>query len=188
MDINYLVKQAKAGEQAAFSELYDHFVQKIFRYVRLKIQNRQEAEDILQELFVKAYKGLEALKLEDLNFSAWLYRIANNTVNDHFRKKYRTPEIFSIDESFDHPSGYSLEKEIVDRSDMEIAQLGLRQLPPLYKQVLELRFIQDFSLDEIARVIGKSNLSVRLIQFRALKKLQVILKNPSALLALKKIN
>src|SRR6266404_1605419 len=163
MDINVLVVKAKQGDSEAFGQLYDNFAQRIFRYVRLKVQNRQEAEDVLQEVFIKAHRGLEKLQMENLNFSAWLYRIASNTINDFFRKKYRTPEILGIDENFDIASHVSVEKEITIKSDVEMVRGAFDQLPPLYKQVLELRFIQEFSLDEIAKVLGKSNLSVRLL-------------------------
>lgn len=175
-DINKLVILAKQGDTQAFSQIYDQFIKKIFKFVRLKIQNQQEAEDVVQETFVKAYKGLPRLSMENLNFSAWLYRIASNTVNDYFRKKYRTPEIMSIDEKFDLADSYSLDKEVTQNSDMETVLKGFVMLSPLYKQVLELRFIQDFSLNEVAKILNKSNLSVRLIQFRALKKLHLILK------------
>src|SRR3989344_4603860 len=139
MDINTLVEKAKQGDTEAFGRIYDEFVRRIFKFVRQKIQNQQEAEDIVQETFVKAYKGLASLKTEDLNFSAWLYRIAGNTVNDHFMKKYRTPDTAAIDENFDLPDSYSLEKEAVLNSDLEIVRSCLGSLPPLYKQVLELR-------------------------------------------------
>jgi len=172
METNNLIALAKQGNTEAFGQIYDQFIRRIFKFVRLKIQNQQEAEDVVQETFVKAYKGLVSLKLENLNFSAWLYRIAANTINDHFRKKYRTPEITAIDETFDLPDSYSLQEEVAIHSDLEIVRDGLKILPPLYKQVLELRFLQDLSLDETAAIINKNNLSVRLIQFRALKKLR----------------
>lgn len=176
MDTNNLVEQAKTGNTQAFAEIYDQFVRRIFKFVRVKIQNQQEAEDIVQETFVKAYKGLANLKIQNLNFSAWLYRIAANTINDSFRKKYRTPEITAIDENFDLPDSYSLQEEVAMHSDLAIVRAALHKLPPLYRQVLELRFLQDLSLNETAAVIGKNNLSTRLIQFRALKKLKIIIK------------
>lgn len=61
-DIGKLVFEAKRGQAEAFGRLYDLFAQRIFRYIRLKIQSRQEAEDLLQDVFVKAYRGLPALK------------------------------------------------------------------------------------------------------------------------------
>jgi RNA polymerase sigma-70 factor (ECF subfamily) len=69
----------------------------------------------------------------------------------------------------------SVQKEVEVKSDMESLQKCLAQLPPLYKQVLELRYLQEFSLDEIAKILKKSNLSVRLLQYRALKKVKIIL-------------
>ena len=176
METNELVSLAKNGDSEAFGQIYELFAQRIFKYIRLKVQNREEAQDILQEVFIKAYRGLSALSLEDLKFSAWLYKIASNTINDHFRKKYRTPEISQIDENFDMPNGVSLQKEIELKSDVGIAKQAFVYLPPLYKQVLELRFIQDFSLNEVAAILKKSNLAIRLLQYRALKKVQIILK------------
>lgn len=177
MEINKLVAKAKDGNSEAFGLIYDDFAQRIFRYIRIKVQNRPEAEDILQEVFVKAYKGLQGLTMEDLNFSAWLYRIASNTINDHFRKKYRTPEILGIDEHFDIASKISVQKEAELHSDAELVKLALKELPEQYQQVLELRFIQDFNLSEIAQILKKSNLSVRLLQHRALKKIKIILNS-----------
>lgn len=174
---NELVKRAKQGDSEAFGRIYDLFAQRIFRYIRLKVQNQSEAEDMLQDVFVKAYRGLDRLKMEDLNFSAWLYRVAGNTINDYFRKKYRSPEPAALDETFDVPSSQSLQKDIEIGSEMETVRAAFGQLPDLYRQVLELRFIQEFSLEEIARILDKSNLSVRLLQFRALKKIKIILKD-----------
>lgn len=176
MEINELVKRAREGDNEAFGQIYDCYAQKIFRYIRLKIQNREEAEDALQEVFIKAFRGLNGLNMEKLNFPAWLYKIASNTVNDFFRKKYRAPEITPIDENFDPPSRVSLEKDFSVNWDWNLARASFSQLPEIYKQVLELRFIQGFSLTETADILKKSNLSIRLIQYRALKKVKIILE------------
>ncbi len=176
MEINQLVSKVKQGDSDAFGLIYDQFVQRIFRYIRLKIQDRQVAEDILQDVFLKAYQGIYKLKTEDLNFSAWLYRIASNTINDYFREKYRKPETLEIDENFDIAGCVSLQKELEIKFDIENAKKAFELLSPLHKQVLELRFIQEFSPEETAKILHKSNLAIRLIQFRALKKVQIILK------------
>lgn len=81
-----------------------------------------------------------------------------------------------MDEQFDIAGTVSVEREILGQSDAETMQAAFAQLPPLYKQVLELRFLQEFSLSEVAKILDKSNLAVRLIQFRALKKVRLILK------------
>jgi RNA polymerase sigma-70 factor (ECF subfamily) len=177
MEINEYVIQAQGGNVAAFEELYHSFSQKIFFYIRKKIQNREEAEDILQEVFIKSYRGLKSLRPGEINFSAWLYKIASNTINDHFRKKYRCPEVVSIDENFDLPDKHCLFKEIVTRSDLEGARENLNKLPELHKNVIELRFFQELSVDEVAKTLNKSNLSVRMIQYRARKNLKLMYEN-----------
>ncbi len=176
LDINQLIGQAQQGNSEAFGRLYDNFAQRIFKYIRLKIQDRQEAEDILQEVFIKAYRGLNALSLANLNFAAWLYKVASNTINDHLRKKYRTPKIVAMDEDFDPPDHASVEQELVRQSDWETAQKAFTHLPPIYKQVLELRFLQDLSLSEVSKILNKSNVAVRLIQHRAIKKVKLVLR------------
>ncbi len=175
MGIDDLVIKARQGDSEAFGQIYDQFAGRLFRYIRIKIQNQQEAEDVLQEVFIKAYRGLAGVNMEGLNFSAWIYKIAGNCVNDHFRKVYRGPVTTSIKDSMDLADKTSLEQEAATNSDMEIAIRAFALLPALYRQVLELRFIQDLSVRETAAVLGKSNLAVRLIQHRALKKMKNIL-------------
>ena len=176
MEVNEFVIQAQLGNNTAFEELYNNFSKKIFFYIRKKIQNYEEAEDVLQEVFIKSYQGLNSLRPGDINFSAWLYKIASNTINDHFRKRYRSPEVVSIDENFDLPDKHSLFKEILVRSDLESAKENLKLLPPLHKDVLELRFFQELSVNEVAKVLHRSNLSVRMIQYRARKNLNSMLQ------------
>ncbi len=177
MDIPSLISRSKQGDEEAFGQLYDCYAQRIFRYVRIKIQNREEAQDVVQEVFTKAYLGLKHLEIENLNFTAWLYRIASNTINDHFRKRYSRPEPVEIDETVDIQDGTSLLEEVSIGSDLEIVRASFKQLPVIYRQVLELRFFQDLTLAEVATALGKSNLAVRILQHRALKKVQGILKD-----------
>lgn len=172
MEIRELVSKTKQGDQDAFAQLYDQFADRIFKFIKLKVGHQQQAEDILQDTFVKAWKGAGGLKLEGLNFSAWLYRVAHNAVNDYFRKLYRRPETLELNENLDFPSGASLTEELDSHQDAQNIKQSLRALPKQYAQVLELRFIQDFTVAETAGILGKSNLSTRLLQHRALKKLK----------------
>lgn len=188
METNELVQKVKQGDSGAFEQLYDNFAQRIFRYIRQKIQCQQEAEDVLQEVFIKAYKGIANLPLEDLNFTAWLYRIAGNSINDYFRKKYRSPGISPIDENFDIPDKVSVYGEIEIKSEVETARSTFKYLPPLYKQVLELRLVQDYSPEQAGKILKKSNLAIRLLQYRALKKVRLILQRPAYNIQYQKFN
>ena len=172
MEINQLAFQAKNGDMEAFEQLHGFFSERILRFIQKKIQNLPDAEDVLQEVFIKSYKGLKSLRPGKLYFSTWLYKIATNSINDYFRKKYRRPEVVSINETFDFPDGKSLDKEIMAKSDLETVKESFNRLPELHRDILELRFFKDLTLNETAKVLHKSNLAVRLLQCRARKKLK----------------
>ena len=174
MEINTLALEAKQGNMQAFEQLYDCFARRIFYQILKKIQNRQDAEDVMQEVFIKSYRGLTSLRPGKIYFSAWLFKIVQNTINDHLRKKYRRPDIISIDEKFDVPDNHSLYKEVMVKSDLETARENLDSLPEQYKQVIELRFFQQLSVPEVAIALNKTNLSVRMLQYQARKRLKYI--------------
>lgn len=174
MDISKLVEDAKQGNTAAFAEIYEIYADRIFRYIRLKVQDKAQAEDILQEVFVKAWKGLKNTREEKLNFNAWIYKIAANTINDFFRKFYRSPQTLELNESIDVASSAGADQAVTVKQDSESLKQALSALPSQYRQVLDLRYIQDFSISETAYILGKSNLAVRLLLHRALKQLKKI--------------
>jgi RNA polymerase sigma-70 factor, ECF subfamily len=174
--INTLVKQSQSGDQAAFAALYDEFAQRLYAYIRIKVADTEKAEDILQEVFLKAWQGCRNLQTKDLNFSAWLYKVAANTINDFYRRTYREPQTVSIDEaqnvaSIDDPAinaSRGLEKRVIEQT--------LDQLPSHYKEVIELRFLQDFSIADTAEIMGRNSVTVRVWQHRAIKQLEELFK------------
>lgn len=174
MDIEGLVKKSQQGDTQAFGQLYDLFADRLFRYVRMKTNTSHEAEDILQDVFIKAWKGLKTLRPEHLNFNAWLYTIASNTVNDRFRKMYRTPEPVELDDAFGVAAPDSPAADTAKADDMQTVKKAMDLLHPHYRQILELRFVQDLTLEETAKILGKANVTVRVLQHRALKQLKTI--------------
>lgn len=172
IDILQLVKKSQNGDSGAFGQLYDLFAQRIFRYISLKIQDNSLAQDLLQDTFIKAWKGLPALREKDLNFSAWLYKIAGNCVNDYFRKKYRSPDTVELKEASFVSVPDRIGEQLAIEADMQAIESAFKKLPAQYRQVLELLFIQDFSLRETAEILQKNYVSVRVLQFRALKRLK----------------
>lgn len=170
-----LVSLAKERDQAAFAQLYDEFSSPIYRFIKIRIIDVGQAEDILQETFLKAWQALPKLKMEGLNFSAWLYRIARNLVNDHYRKVYRQPAQEDIAEHDE----LSAEIDIAGGLDQVMMVDKVRNvLPKLkteYQQIIELRFIREFTVNESARILKRSPVAVRLLQYRALSKLRSLL-------------
>lgn len=172
-----LVVGMKSGNQDAFSALYDEFVDRIYKFVRFKIQDQAFVEDILQEVFLKAWQGSKSLDVSDLNFSAWLYRIASNTVNDHYRKVYRRPQTVELEDAMNFASTDDSQKLVSDGFDAREIKNAMSELPESYKQIIELRYFQDFSVEESSKILNKTSITVRVLQHRAIKALEKIFKN-----------
>ena len=97
-DEETLVKRAKQKDEEAFALLYEAYFDKIYRYVTLKVGNKMEAEDITQQVFLKAIKSIASFKWKGYPFSAWLFRIAHNQVVDYFRKNKKRASV-ELDDS-----------------------------------------------------------------------------------------
>lgn len=172
-----LIKEAQKGNNAAFGQIYDAYADMLFRFIKTKVQNRQQAEDLLQEAFIKAWRALPRLKADaDLKFKPWLYTIAANCVNDHFRKIYRRPENLELDENLNISVGRSPAEELTVASDIETLKKAVELLPQQYKEIIELRFVQDIDAKDCAKILGKNPVSIRVLQYRALNKLKELLK------------
>ena len=86
-----IVRQAQQGDKDAFTQLYEAYFDKIYRYIVIKIGNKAEAEDMTQQVFLKAYQSIRSYKFKGVPFSAWLFRIAHNQIVDYFRKQSKRP-------------------------------------------------------------------------------------------------
>lgn len=174
--INNLVKQIQSGDQAAFAVLYDEFAKRLYSFIRIRVADSEKAEDILQEVFLKAWNNCRSLKINDLNFSAWLYRVAANTINDFYRKTYREPKTVSIEEAQEVASENNTTTLTSRGFERRAIEQTLAKLPPHFKEVIELRFFQDFSIIDTARIMDKNSVTVRVWQHRAMKQLELLFK------------
>lgn len=173
-----VIKQAQKGNSESFGQIYDIFADALFRYIRTKVQSKQQAEDLLQETFLKVWRGLPKLKVDEgLKFRPWLYRVAANCVNDHFRKIYSRPESLELDENLEVTDSRSPATEMIINSDIETIKAAMEKLPAQYKEIIELRFVQDIDAQECAKILNKNPVSVRVLQYRALESLKKLLKN-----------
>lgn len=174
-DEKSLVLRAQQQDKEAFSELYEEYFDKIYRYIVLKIGDRTEAEDMTQQVFLKALKSLPGYKWKEVPFSAWLYRIAHNQVVDHFRRSGRqqscelTEEI-TPDDPDDNPQ-HQTELKI----DIQNLVKATRQLTKAQQEVIALRFSSDLPVNEVARFMGKSEGAVKALQHSAVVALRKIM-------------
>ncbi len=155
-----LVKLARKGDQHAFAEMVSLYKDKLYHLAYRMTGNRQEAEDVVQDTFLRVFKNLDSYD-ENQKFSTWIYRIATNQCIDRLRKKRK---IYSLDaESSDHEGldGYTLlpsddrtpESELLLSETQRLIQRAMETLPPKYKSVMILRYMQDLSLQEISDVL-----------------------------------
>jgi len=170
--IEALVREVKDGSHDAFSELYDIFIDSIYRYVFYRVKN-EDAEDLTETVFLKVWENIRSYKeKKDTYFSSWIFRIAHNAVVDYYRaSKDRTVEEIDVsipDMNREHNPLRKIERHL----DQEVLRSALNRLKKGYQDVLIYKFINDLSNAEIAEVLGQSEGSIRILQFRALKALK----------------
>jgi RNA polymerase sigma-70 factor (ECF subfamily) len=174
-DEQSLVRRAQQQDKEAFAELYEAYFDKIYRYIVLKTGDRTEAEDMTQQVFLKALKSLPAYKYKDVPFSAWLYRIAHNQMVDHFRRSGRQQSCELTDEiTPDDPEG-NPEHQTELKINIEGLVKATRQLTRAQQEVIALRFSSDLPVAEVARLMGRSEGAVKALQHSAVLALRKIM-------------
>ncbi len=174
-DESDLVARARAGDPAAFERLYEQYHAPILNYLHRMVGDRALAEDLAQDSFEKAYRGLGNTR-PDLAFKAWLYRIATNTAISHGRRK-RIIQWLPFSPTFDPASSEEVEGTVTRRHDV---QKTLSKLPPHYAAVLLLRHYQGLSLAETAAALDITEAACKLRLFRARKAFAAAFDGPQS--------
>jgi RNA polymerase sigma-70 factor (ECF subfamily) len=172
-----LVKHAVTGAADAFGELYQLYLDSIYRYIYYRTGDTSDAEDLTEQVFLKAWEALPGYKRRGNPFTSWLYRIAHNIVIDHHRRQ-KTAVSMALTEEVDLVSEEPTSLEQVIKAE-EAAALAaaIAQLPDEQQQVIVLRFIEGWKHAEVAHIIGKSEGACRIIQHRALTALNRLLSD-----------
>ncbi len=157
-----------------FSDLYDEHVDKIYRFIYLKVNYVDIAQDLTSEVFMKAWRAFknvsDSRESTILNPKAFFYRIARNLVIDHYRQKNRNHIISANDSPIIDPSqGESI---VLANSDLSNIKSAISNLNPDYQTVLTLRYIEDMPTAEIAKIMDKTDGAVRIMVHRALRALK----------------
>lgn len=155
-----LVKLARKGDQIAFAELVDLYKDRLFHLAYRMLFNRHEAEDIVQETFLRVYKNWHRYD-EKQKFSTWIYRIATNLCIDRLRKRKPSYYLDAEMNNQDGLDGYTLipgdertpETEYLLSETQQIIHQAIEGLPAKYKSVIVLRYLQELSLQEIGDVL-----------------------------------
>lgn len=167
----YSVRQRKDAE--AYGQLYDAYVDRIFRFIRFKVARTEEAEDLTSEVFLKTWEYLNShADVKVQNFNALLYRVARNCVIDHYRRR-RAEEILTDEEQMARiQDSRDLNRETEVKMEMKNLEGGLNKLKDFYREVLILKYTEELSVREIAEILDKKKGYVRVLIHRALKALK----------------
>lgn len=171
---NNIVKDAIRGKASAFGLLYDYYQPKIYRFVLIKVGQREEAEDLTHQVFLSAWQNISSYESRGFPFSSWLYRIARNQITDHYRMSKPITPIEQINpDYFAEPASAAIGFD--QAINLNRIRLAINQLEPNYQDVIIMRFIEDLTLKETAAALQRTEGSVKVAQHRALKKLKEIL-------------
>lgn len=168
-----LLKQAIAGDTAAFGDLYERYLDDIYHYVFYRVNGRQQAEDLAEGIFLRAWQALDSNPPREVPFRLWLYRIAHNTVVDYYRTRQ---EQVGLEAAAQVPDPIEGPEALVARQERANAlKEAMRQLKEDHQEVLICRFIVGLSHAETAVVMTRTEEAVRALQYRAVGSLRNLL-------------
>ena len=173
--IQALVQLAQAGDAEAFGQIYEEYVDVVYRYVYVRCGSHHLAEDLTAETFVRALRRLDSFTWTGKDIAAWFVTIARNLVVDHvkssrYRMEVTTGELLDSDERADAPETEVLER-LRDRRLLE----AVKELKGDQQECIVLRFLQGLSLAETAAILGRNENAVKQLQFRAVRTLHRLL-------------
>jgi RNA polymerase sigma-70 factor, ECF subfamily len=172
-----IVKRAQDGDAQAFGELYDRYVDVVYRYVQYRVSNAALAEDLTSETFLRALRRITSYTWQGRDFGAWLVTIARNLIADHYKSgRYRlelaTSDLVEAgaDRSEDGP-----ENEVLTNITNAALLEAVKRLNPEQQECIALRFLQGMSVAETATIMGKNEGAIKALQYRAVKSLSRLL-------------
>ncbi len=175
--IRPLVDRAKEGDADAFGQLYDRFQPEIVRYLVIRTRNPDVAEDLAQQVFLKAWRAVPRYQHRGAPFRAWLYRMAHNQMVDYFRTNRATTDL----EGVDLPEDSEAEERVLTAETNEVLRAALERLSEDHREVLVQRFLMEKSAREIGEAMGRKEVTVRGLQMRALQALRRELESEGGL-------
>lgn len=161
-----LVAKAKKGDLKAMEALYNKYVDRIYRFLYSRVESREDAEDLTSQTFLAVLEGISCFENQS-SFVHWVFSIARHKLNDFLRIKYKM--------SHTELNEYTMpfENEVFSETSEELLRSMWKiigRLPKKYKRVLELRFRDQLNTNEIAKMLGLSEVNVKVIQHRAIQK------------------
>jgi len=171
---NTLLADAKRADADAQRHIYEAYFSPIYNFVRLRVENTQQAQDIAADVFLDFFIALKGNRPPQKSLRAWLFRVARNKIYDHYGKRDRLPTT-TLDEWVAADTEANPETAFMRTYSTERVRRVLGTLKDDHQEVLILRFGQALSLQETADIMGKSVSAVKSLQFRAVDRLRQLL-------------
>jgi RNA polymerase sigma-70 factor (ECF subfamily) len=176
-----LVQRSQAGEAEAFGQLYDRYVDLVYRYIYYRVGSPTLAEDLVSETFLRALRRIDSFTWQGRDFAAWLVTIARNLIADHFKSGRYRLEITTEDilETGPTQTTDGPENLVLDALTNETLLTAVKQLNPEQQECIVLRFLQGLSVSETALAMGKNDGAIKALQYRAVRALARLLPEES---------
>lgn len=158
-----------------YSAIYDKYVDKIYRFVFLKVKSAEIAEDLTSEVFLRGWQSFKGKKQKIENMQAFLYQIARNLLVDHYRETGKA-HLVSVEYAPISDPGQDLTEKALLQSDLEQVKGALANIKEDYREVVIWYYLDELKVPEIAKMLQKSEPTVRVLIHRALKALKNELK------------
>lgn len=176
MDPDSTLASARNLDEKALTAIHDEFYPHVYRYVRYRLEDEQLVEDIAAEVFLRFLDTLKRKGAEVRDVRAWLLGTATNLINDHLRRKYRRPTESLEDVEF-MPGLDGPEKDAEMNDAHRHMREAIEKLTAEQQQVISMRFVLEYSVDETAKTMRKTAGAVKVLQFRALASLRRLMES-----------
>ncbi|MDD5622560.1 MAG: sigma-70 family RNA polymerase sigma factor [Actinomycetota bacterium] len=187
-ELNSCIKKYKKnGDNFYFEKIYRHFFSKIYRYISLRILNKDKAEDLTSEVFIRVYRNLNKVNLNAITIKIWIYKIARNLIIDYFRSSQNKIKLKSLDEYLEKDKEIeSPDSALVDKGEITLNDMcfkneklidALNSLPETQREIIFLRYAEGMDFKSISLILNKREIALRALKFRALENLKSKLIN-----------
>ncbi len=171
-DESDLIRLAQQGEAEACAALYDRHYDAVYRYCYYRVSDVAQAQDLTSEVFVRMVENLDTYRARGRPLLAWLYTIARNLITDMHRHNGKAAHVSLEDVTIGQDGRRDMARRVDQRLQADCLAAALRHLTEEQRQVILLRFMEDYRNGQVARILDKSEGAVKALQHRALKSLR----------------
>jgi RNA polymerase sigma-70 factor (ECF subfamily) len=170
-----LVHSAQRGDTTAFARLYDRYVDVVFRYVLFRVGDRELAEDVTSETFLRALRRITSVSYQGRDVGAWFVTIARNLVLDHVKSSRFRLEVATAEVDDSRRVEFGPEQQVISKVTAAALLECVEQLGDDQRECIVLRFLQGLSVAETAEVMHRNEGAVKALQHRAVRRLAQLL-------------